>query len=195
MKKDIYKNYEKLLHNFASDSDITRALNCDMNKIIKYSELSNYTCFSQLLPNEQDFIVLLIEQKENSGHWVCIVRENENIYLFDSYGSSLDRELGFVEKSMRVLLGEDKRYVERMIKCKCAKCKDFNIIENVSKFQSLKNDIATCGRWCILFIEMTNKMKYDLNEFASFVYTSAENLDKPTDILAVDWVPISADIH
>ena len=62
-KADIYKKYENLLHNFASDTDITRALNCDMKKIIKYSELSNYTCFSQLLPNEQDFIVLLIEQK------------------------------------------------------------------------------------------------------------------------------------
>ena len=95
-EKEIYNNYENLLHNFASDSDICRALNCEMHKIIKYSELSNYSCFSELLPNEQNFIVLLIEQKENSGHWVCIVRENDNIYLFDSYGSSLDRELGFV---------------------------------------------------------------------------------------------------
>jgi len=192
--KKLFGKYEKLLHNFASDKDITRALNCEMNKIIKYSELDKYPCFADLLPREQDFSVLLIEQKENSGHWVCIVRENNDIYLFDSYGSSLDRELGFVAKSMRILLGEDKRFVERMINCKCDKCRDFNIIENVSKFQSLKNDIATCGRWCILFIEMMHKMKYDLDQFASFVYTSAENCEKPTDILVCDWVPISADV-
>ena len=192
--KQLYEKYERVLHNFASDADITRVLNCDMNKILKYSELDKFPCFADLLPREQDFVVLLIEQKENSGHWVCIVRENNNIFLFDSYGSSLDRELGFVAKSMRILLGEDKRFVERMINCKCDKCKDFNIIENVTKFQSLKNDIATCGRWCIMFIEMTNKMKYDLDQFASFVYTSAENTEKPTDILVCDWVPISADL-
>ena len=41
---------------------------------------------------------------------------------------------------------------------------------------------------------MTNKMKYSLDEFATFVYTSCENLDKPTDVLVVDWVPLSADL-
>ena len=191
--KQLFKKYEKMLHSFASDADIMRALNCEMSKIIKYSELDKYTCFADLLPKEQEFVVLLIEQKENSGHWVCIVRENDDIYLFDSYGSSLDRELGFVAKSMRILLGEDKRFVERLINCKCNNCQKLNIIENVSKFQSTNNDIATCGRWCILFVEMMHKMKYDLDQFASFVYTSSENLEKPTDILVCDWVPISTD--
>ena len=190
-KKILFNKYQKLLETFATDKDICVALNCGENQILKYSQLANYECFCRLLPNEDfDFRIILVEAEPDKGHWCSIARKNNNIYLYDPYGSSIDKELSFVDKAQRILLGEDKRLVEQLIKnCNCK----VNIYENSSQFQSLKEGVSTCGRWNILFIEMV-KMGYDLDEISKFVYTASENEGKPTDILVVNWVPIASDI-
>lgn len=189
-KKQLFNKYQKLLNTFATDGDLKTALNCNDDKIIKYSDLVDYDCFCKLLPNTDfDFKIILVEQKKDVGHWCSIARKNNNIYLFDPYGCPIDRELSFIDKAQRILLGEDRRLVERLInRCNC----EVNIYENNQQFQSLKEGVSTCGRHCILFIEMV-KMNYSLDEFAKFFYTSSENEGKPTDILVVNWVPIGSD--
>ena len=193
-KKQLFNKYQKQLATFASDADIKRCLNCGDEKIIKYSDLDEYQCFCNLLPNDFDFRVILIEQNEGIGHWVCIVRQKNNIYLFDSYGCPIDKELNFVEKAQRVLLGENGRFIDRLIN-NCDKCSskcNLNIYENNNKFQSLKPGVSTCGRWICLFIEMC-KMGYDLDQFSKFVYTASENENIPTDILVCNWIPLEND--
>jgi len=190
-KKKLLEIYAKKLSTFATDKDICIALNCGEDKIIKYSDLINYDCFCKLLPNtEFDFKVILIEMKENVGHWTCVVRHKNNIFLFDPYGCSIDKELSFIDQAQRVLLGEEKQLINRLIRlCDCS----VNIYENDNKFQSLKEGVSCCGRWVILFIEMC-KMGYTIDEFSKFVYTASENEGKPTDILVVNWIPIGSDI-
>jgi hypothetical protein len=193
-KKQLIKKYEKQLATFASDANIKRCLNCGDNQIIKYSDLDEYPCFCNLLPNDFDFRVILVEQKMGIGHWVSIIRQKNNIYLFDSYGCPIDKELNFVEKAQRVLLGENGRFIERLINgCdKCSNNCNLNIYENNCKFQSLKPGVSTCGRWVCLFVEMA-KMGYSLDEFSKFVYTASENENLPTDILVCNWIPLEAD--
>lgn len=189
-KQKLFKRYQEKLSRFATDEDIRSALNCGNDKIIKYSELANYDCFCKLLPDADfDFKLILIEQQENIGHWTAVVRSGSNIFLFDSYGTPIDKELSFIDKATKVFLGEDKQMLNSLIK-KC-NCK-INIYENNQQVQSLKPGVATCGRHCILFIEMV-KMGYTLDEYIKFFYTSSENTGKPTDILVVDWIPISED--
>jgi hypothetical protein len=189
-KKQLFNKYQKQLALFLTDQDIKTALNCEDDKIIKYSDLAEFDCFCKLLPsNTFDFRVVLVEQKENVGHFVCIVKQNNNIYLFDPYGCPIDKELSFVDKAQRILLGEDKRLVERLInKCNC----EVNIYENNNQFQSLKEGVSCCGRWCVLFIEMC-KMGYDIDEFSKFIFTASENEGKPTDILVCDWIKVASD--
>ena len=193
-KKQLFNQYQKMLGTFASDADIKRCLNCGDDKIIKYSDLDEYDCFCRLLPNSFDFRVILIEQKQGVGHWVSIVRQKNNIYLMDSYGCPIDKELSFVEKAQRVLLGENGRFIERLIGgCdKCSNNCNLNIYENNCKFQSLKPGVSCCGRWICLFIEMS-KIGYDLDEFSRFVYTASENENIPTDILVCNWIPLEND--
>jgi len=189
-KKQLFNKYERLLNTFATDGDIKTALNCGDDKIIKYSDLADYDCFCNLLPNEDfDFKIILVEQQKDCGHWCSVVRKNNNIYLYDPYGSPIDKELSFVDKAQRILLGEDKRLIERIINnCNCK----VNIYENNNQFQSLKQGVSTCGRWNILFAEMC-KMGYDIDQFAKFIYTASENEGNPTDILVVNWIPIGSD--
>lgn len=191
-KQKLFNKYERRLNTFATDVDIKVALNCGDDKIIKYSELDKYDCFDTLLPNKEfDFKLILIEQQENVGHWVAVARKGENIYLFDSYGNPIDKELSFIDTATKMLLGEDKQMINRLIKkCNC----DLGIHENCYQVQSEKKGVSTCGRHCILFIELV-KMGYNLDEYLKFFYTSSENTGKPTDILVVDWVPIQSDFE
>jgi len=182
--------YKNKLFNFASDLDICRCLHCEHDKIIKYSQLKNYDCLNKLLPNiDFDYIVILVESSKNKGHWTCIVRQKNTFTLFDSYGTGIDKELGFIGAGIKKLLGEDQPLIQKMLDgCKC----DISVIDNRTQFQSTKEGIATCGRWTCLFIEMC-KMGYSLDEFRNFIFTASENSGKPTDILVCDWIPLEKD--
>ena len=59
----------KLIHKALSDSDIRRILGHD-TKIIKYSELAQFTDLNELLPNPLDYCIILYEDDVDRGHWV-----------------------------------------------------------------------------------------------------------------------------
>ena len=55
-------------------------------KVVKFSDLINYKDIYQLLPEWEDYRIILIKKKPRMGHWVCLTRRN-NIFIFvDSYG-------------------------------------------------------------------------------------------------------------
>ena len=51
--------------------------------MVKFGDLENYKDIYELLPLWEDFRIILIEQKLNSGHWVCITRIN-NDFVFST---------------------------------------------------------------------------------------------------------------
>jgi hypothetical protein len=133
-------------------------------KIIVYSHLRNYDSITDLL-QDGDFRIILIELKPNNGHYVAIYRRNNDIIYFDSYGIIADGELKWVSSFYRHLLGEDHKEIHRL-------CRNFKLICNRIKFQG--NTSSTCGRYCILFIEMS-KMGYSLTEIQDFLKRSKGN--------------------
>ena len=50
-------------------------------KVVKFSDLENYNDIYQLLPEWEDYRIILIEQKPRMGHWVCLTRRND-IFIF-----------------------------------------------------------------------------------------------------------------
>ena len=68
------------VHRALSDKDIRDILG-DKSKILKYSELSQYSSLSELLPELIDYVVILYEESLNSGHWVALLKYN-NLYDF-----------------------------------------------------------------------------------------------------------------
>ena len=52
----------KLVNKALSDADLRTILGDDL-KIIKYSELDNYSDLDELLPNELDYCIVLYEEK------------------------------------------------------------------------------------------------------------------------------------
>ena len=177
------ERYTKALAVMISSDDFIRFLDDVGNdKILKYSELKNYNTMDELLPNEKDYKIILTESEINSGHWCCILKYNNTIEWFDSYGVKPDGELNFISAGMRKILGEDKHYLSKLIKT--IKSPD-KFIYNKKKLQVLKDGINTCGRWSILRLILF-KQGYNLDDFLRFIDEYCKNNDIPSDIAVVN---------
>jgi DNA adenine methylase len=133
-------------------------------KIIKYSELKNYSDIRQLLPKNKSFFFLLYERTKNVGHWVLVSRYNddgiETIEFFCSYGSKIDEPLNWTPIGMRVQLGQDKPYLSQLLNKS-----NFRVIYNPVQYQSKSSKIATCGAYDTLRAGELEKHNTNLEEF------------------------------
>ena len=176
--------YKKELAKMFSEADFKRYFDME-GKILTYEDLEKYNSIEELLPDEKDFKIILTETKPNSGHWCGLARKNNNIMWFDSYGLAPDAELKYIPKFMNRLLHQNVPQIHRLLKtCKKA---GFTNEFNHYKFQAEGEHICTCGRWTIFFILMTN-LNYSMVEQMEFIERWKFELDKPNDILVVDFI-------
>ena len=147
--------------------------------IIKYSDLSNFDNIDDVF-NGNSFVIVLIESKLNSGHWTTMLRYDNTIELFDSYSGTLDNELSFISKQMKIELGENEHILTELLKKSGHK-----VVVNKYKFQSEKKingmDVDSCGKWCLLRILMFVCANMQLKEFVNFVKTNAKKLNLRND--------------
>lgn len=168
-----------------SDADLERHTGIKPSDIIKYSDLKNYNNITDLLPTDKSARIILIEDKYNSGHWVAILRYGKTIEYFNSYGAKWDTDWKFINKMVRLILGQNTNEMTRLMDK--AKQDGWNTVWNEKKFQKLDNNIQTCGRWCVLRIEMM-KMGYTLKEFQDFVKKQSKEQKISTDYMVAKYV-------
>jgi hypothetical protein len=80
-------------------------------RIIKYSDLANYSHITQLLPKSFSYVVILTETKPSTGHWTTLTRNNNIITYFDSYGKV--EELQYISPLERIELHENHPYLSK----------------------------------------------------------------------------------
>jgi hypothetical protein len=150
-------------------------------RILKYSQLKDYETINDLLPNMNDFIILLLEDDMNTGHWVTMMRTPTGFYYFNSYGQKYDDDLSIVPRCIRRILGEDRREITRLLDGKEMKW-------NKHKFQSARTQV--CGRYCILAVTMICKMLYSPEIFEDFLLRKTKEFKEPTDQLVAKWCDV-----
>lgn len=187
-KQAVIEEYKRRLKTMLSDNDMRAFLGQDAgDKILKFSDLENYDNLDDLLPEKNDYRIILTETKRNSGHWCCLLRYNnkgtDTIEWFDSYSGKPDSELKFIPTAIKNMLGENKHHLTRLVKNTGGK----RIIYNKKRFQELNDDVDTCGRWVVARI-MTAKLGYNLEDFANKLEQVSTNTGKPYDIIVCDWV-------
>ena len=168
-----------------SDADLERHTGIKGSDIIKYSDLKNYNDITDLLPEDKSARIILIEDRFNSGHWVAVMRYGKTIEYFNSYGAKWDTDWKFVNKMVRIILGENTNEMTRLMNK--AKQDGWNTVWNEKAFQKLSNKVQTCGRWCVLRIEMM-KMGYDLKEFQAFIKKRKGEEKKDADWIVAKYV-------
>lgn len=175
-----------ILNYSLSDSDIKSVLGLD-TKIIEYNDFSKYKSIYDLLPNEKDFVVVLVESKINSGHWCALLRYNNTIELWDSYGGNIANELNFISRKMNKFLHQSKAELHQLLKT--VKPED-EIIYSTTKLQQESPNIATCGRYTCLRIKMCMHLDYTLEQFLKFFIDKVNETGLSPDILVCKLIPI-----
>lgn len=168
-----------------TDGDLERLIGIKSDDILKYSDLSGYAKIEDLLPSDNSFRIFLIEDKYNSGHWVCVMRYGDTIEYFNSYGCKWDTDWRFINKMIRVILGENTNEMTRLMDQ--AKKDGWKTVWNKHRFQKLDNKVQTCGRWCVMRIELM-KMGYNLPEFYDFIKHQEKALKEKSDFVVAKYV-------
>ena len=139
------------------------------NVIVKYSDLDNYKNLNDLMGGN-NYVILLIESKKNSGHWVCLFRrDNNTYYYFNSYGKKYDDDVGSIGAMRNKMLGNEKNSIRTL-----AHNSNADIIYNKIRYQNKFS--TTCGRWCLLAITMFN-MNYNVKQLQHFFENSVKDYD------------------
>jgi len=167
-----------------TDGDLERYFGSGRNsEVMKYSDLANYRTIDELLPLPIDFRIVLVEQEKNIGHWVCILKYRDVIESFNSYGKDIDRQKDTFGAIKNKLLGQQTDYLTKLVK----KSK-YKYVINKTPFQSKKDGINTCGRWCILRIIAMKDLFMDLEQFKEMVIKGCKDLNVEPDALVSIWI-------
>jgi len=153
---------EKRIQTPMSNDELEKYLAVRPEDIIKYSELSNYHTIQQLLPKEDDFKIILIEEKQNYGHFVSVQRQGKTIIYMNPYGSKWDTDIRFIPRLVRIILGQNTKDLTRLFKQ--AEKDGFKVEYNRKRLQKLSPKIMTCGRH-VVFWRHFSLMGYTLSQY------------------------------
>ena len=165
-------NLKEIMKTPLTDNDLEKYFGIGIKEeILKYSDLKDYNDMNDLLPNDKSFKIILIEYEKNKGHWIAILRYNNKIEIFNSFGHKHNED-DFVESdTMNYYLGQSHIFLNKLIEDEI-KDGEFKIIYNKVKFQEEDENINTCGRHvvnrilCMLHYNMT------LKDYIDFMKTS-----------------------
>jgi len=183
-KEKVINKYKTELKKMVSEDDFIRNFGLDVkDKIMKYSELENFNTIDDLIPDKDDFRILLLESEPRVGHWCCLIRKGDTVEFFDSYGKTHKGELKYIPKIINKMLNQPDDYLTRIMKS------SKNPIFSTLKLQNDNPNVCTCGRHVIARI-LCSKAGYDLEDYGKLIKKESERREMPSDILICHWVPI-----
>ena len=142
-------------------------------KIIQYGQINDYNNIDELLSPYNRTIILYVWSKTEDnnpfGHWQLVFRnKNNNIEVFDSFGSWIDSFLDKIDKKFRAETGQSYKSLTKLLLNSNKK------IEYNDK--KLQNDNSnTCGKWCCYRLI---KSDLDIDEFNNLFGSNTINNDK-----------------
>ena len=175
-----------------SDADLRTILG-DNLKIIKYSELESVDSLEELLPNSKDYLIMLYETEEDSGHWAAMLRYTDvnnydRIEFFDPYGYRPDSELNWISKRMREKLGQDVPYLTRLIKKANDNAQYPKVLHSPYHFEKEHKKINTCGHHSAHRIYRLRHNNMTLTDYYSYMEEARRTLKLTYDEVASEFV-------
>lgn len=165
----------KMVHKPLSDADLRKILGND-TKIIEYSEMKKYSDLEELLPKPVDFVIILYEEKQLSGHWTCLARRDDLYTFFDSYGLAPDAELKWLSPKQRRELDQEFPVLSTLLKRK-------QYVYNRVEFQSTESHVETCGSHCALFLYCFTVQGLTLEEYQQSMKEASKTTHETYDQL------------
>jgi len=156
-------NIKTILHDSMGADDIQYYF--PNARIMTVPELKKYNTIYDLMPKNKDYIFLLYEHKKNYGHWTLLIRNNNNLEYFDSYGGKVDNPVSWISKELQNKL-DVKPYLTQLID----NTPNLKVEYNGFDFQNKKDyDISTCGRHCCLRLKTFLQNNFNLDDYIDFM--------------------------
>ncbi len=170
-----------------SNYDILSIFGDNGCSIMTYSQLTDYDSLDDVF-ERSPIVFLLYETRNQFGHWCLLCTDRRHIYFFDSYGIFPDEELKYTDKTFRKNNNMSIPYLtELLLHNRSNKIMEYN----AQKLQEMRPDIATCGRWCILFALVYPKVTID--NFANYFLSTGRNPDELVTEMTNYMLPKSID--
>jgi len=96
-------------------------------------------------PFDDRFCIILYLTGDRCGHWTCVSYNKSGINFLDSYGDVVDDQLKHVDMN---IIGQHKKHLINILAAS-----GLPIRYNDMRLQKLSNNIATCGRYCALYLK------------------------------------------
>ena len=171
----------KIIRKPLSDADLKRILGSE-TRIITYPDLAKYNNLDELLPKAYDFVIILLLESPQSGHWCCLIKNPSQFEWFDSYGFAPDYDLThWLTPLQRLKLGESKKYLSYLLKGR-------NYIYNKVKYQQMKPNINTCGSHVAYRCYKFKTAGYNLKDYQQHVYNACKVNGLTPDELVAKFV-------
>ena len=173
---------QRIIRKPLSDADLKHILG-DNLKIVRYSDLSRDSSIDTLLPESKDYCIILIEEEQDSGHWVALLKYGNTIEFFDPYGNKWDTELSWIPMEKRQQLGETQKYLSGLLERS-----NLKHIHSPFHFEKTSNTVNTCGSHCA---HRTYRLKHDnmdLNAYYSYMQDAEEKFRASADEVVAEFV-------
>jgi len=144
-------------------------------RIMTYNDLEPYKNIDELMPKDKEAIMLLyLTESDKSGHWCCLVKNDNNLYYFDSYSKKIDEPLTWDGQHIM-----KEPYLTNIVD----NSPNYNVFENTKQYQKPSTHINTCGRHCLSFIQFNNYYNCDLFQYYEIMNYLKNKMKKTYDEL------------
>jgi len=161
-----------------SNEDINEILEPD-TKIFSYPEFARMDHIDEAFDKLGRCVFLFLTKSPTSGHWVCMFKKDNTIEYFSSYGDKPEAERKWLTEEQLEELDQDEPYLHNLLKSS-----GYKVFYNTHEYQSDREDINTCGRWCVARLitkDISNLQFYNLVR----EQMKARGLTKPDDWVAL----------
>jgi hypothetical protein len=143
-------------------------------RIFTYPQLAPYEDIEDLLPTNNTYFIVLYLDSPNTGHWTAVLRYDNKIENFDSYGNAPDTPLKWQSKDRLAGLGQYDEYLKKLYNST-----DLKVVYNDIAYQDEKDrSISTCGRHVVNRILRLLKDRYSGCDYARYM----RKLKKETEL-------------
>jgi hypothetical protein len=165
-----------------------------MTKVITYDELQNIDDIDEILEPYGECIILYLSGS-NYGHWVCVYtiedkEENKSkLAYFCPYGYKIDSDQytkNLIDDGILFETGQIFNILSELM----INSRYDEITYNDDQFQTVANDVSSCGRWCTLRLWLRHIPDVLFKKFCFYFDDREELVTMLTDnVLAKYYIP------
>jgi hypothetical protein len=172
-----------------SDADLEVYL--PQAKIFMFRELKGYPSIQSILKRPRDYMILLYEHTPQNGHWVAVLRYENTIEYFCPYGTSPyspNSPLEWNTPEENAVVDATSNYLEDLLNK--AKTEGWEVIYNKMDFQEKRNNVNTCGAFCVWRVLCLMEDNMNLSAFQNGMKELHKRMGITYDEIVADAIEI-----